>query len=308
MNRAELILEISKTLRLPVKEVEAIARSAPFRYRTYKIKKRTGGDREINHPAASLKIVQRWLVKNLLGDLPVHAAAAAYVDGRGIIDNAKFHRNSNYFVRYDFKDFFPSISDKVVSRYFVRQIEIGRFQHSADVVPLVVRLVCHESERSLSRQLSIGAPSSPHISNLVMYEFDEAVTVAANALGIKYSRYADDIYLSSRSNDGLGKFDKLFRALIEREAPFVVVNEKKTQWMSRKSRVSVTGLKISSERKVSVGRELKRSVRTRVYLATSGALDAVEMSRLRGHISYLQGVEPTFVDALRKKYPEFFRP
>ena len=38
--------------------------SAPYKYKFHKIAKRHGGEREIAQPVKSLKIVQRWLVKN----------------------------------------------------------------------------------------------------------------------------------------------------------------------------------------------------------------------------------------------------
>lgn len=306
MNRAELVAVIAKDLRLPISEVNSIARSAPFRYRTYTIPKRTGGVREINHPAASLKIVQRWLVDRLLNVLPVHDSATAYVGGRSILQNAELHQRSNYFVRYDFRDFFSSISDVVIGRYIRRQIAEGHFPHELDVVPFIVRLVCHAPVRGASKRLSIGAPSSPHVSNMVMFPFDEAVSIAARNYRLVYSRYADDIYISGHAGADLERFDAILRQLLGREASFAIINEEKVQWMSRKGRVSITGLNVSSQRKISVGRELKRSIRTRVYLAIMGRLDLDDLARLRGHISYLHGVEPEFVDSLKRKYPSFF--
>ena len=41
--------------------------------------------------------------------------------------------------------------------------------------------------------LSVGAPSSPVISNFCMYEFDNRIHAACNKLEITYTRYADDL-------------------------------------------------------------------------------------------------------------------
>lgn len=306
MNRIELVSSISKDLRIPVADVDSIIKSAPFRYRTYTIPKRSGGLREINHPAASLKIVQRWLVEKLLNELRVHRSAMGYVEGLGIFQNAGMHRRSNFFVRYDFRDFFPSISEGVVSRYINAEILANRFNHDLDVVPVVVRLVCYSPKRGFQKRLSIGAPSSPHISNLVMYRFDEELSRAAVSAGVVYTRYADDIYLSSGDRLRLEEFEPVMRRTLDKEAPFVSVNENKIQRMSRRNRVSITGLKISSQRRVSVGRELKRSIRTRIYLALEGKLDSDGVAKLRGHVAYVKGIEPVFVGSLERKYPAFF--
>src|SRR5690606_5965066 len=47
-------------------------------------------------------------------------------------------------------------------------------------------------------RLSIGAPSSPIVSNLLMFEFDKIVTSEADRRGIRYTRYADDMTFSGQ--------------------------------------------------------------------------------------------------------------
>ena len=46
-----------------------------------------------------------------------------------------------------------------------------------------------------------GAPTSPVLANLAMKEFDREVTMLAQGSGMEYSRYADDITLSSYKTD-----------------------------------------------------------------------------------------------------------
>lgn len=65
--------------------------TAPVRYKVFRIPKRTGGEREIAQPSKPVKALQRAIMTEYLSTLPVHEAAAAYRQGRSILDNAKQH-------------------------------------------------------------------------------------------------------------------------------------------------------------------------------------------------------------------------
>ncbi|HCN8126267.1 TPA: RNA-directed DNA polymerase, partial [Escherichia coli] len=52
--------------------------------------------------------------------------------------------------------------------------------------------------------LSVGAPSSPFISNIVMSSFDEEISSFCKENKISYSRYADDLTFSTNERDVLG--------------------------------------------------------------------------------------------------------
>src|ERR1700761_334994 len=100
--------------------LERLVRTASHRYKTYEIKKKTGGVRTISHPARELKLLQLWLVKNIFARLPVHDAAFAYRHGRNIHSHASVHAAHNYLLKVDFKEFFPSITSTDVTMLLIR--------------------------------------------------------------------------------------------------------------------------------------------------------------------------------------------
>lgn len=304
MNRQELLVAIGKQLRISPIEVDAIVRSAPFRYRRYTIPKRDGSEREIFHPSPSLKAIQRWVIDEVLSGLPVHDSVFSYMPKRNIGMNASAHLRSNYFVRYDFRQFFPSITGAVVARFLRRAVRLNHVALDRSSVHAIVRITCRSVDRGRTLALSIGAPSSPLLSNALLFEFDSVVNEVAHHLGVVYTRYADDIYASAADRRALDQFDRLFRAIVSERLPYISINEEKVQWLSRKRRVTITGINISSDRTISVGRELKRSIRTRLYLALGGELDRSEWSRLRGQIAFVMGVERDFLDRLKRKFGE----
>lgn len=304
MNLQNFLFAAGQYLRSSPIQVEKIIKSAPFRYKHYTIPKRTGGRRDIYHPSPALKSVQRWMVGVPLVGLPVHDSVYSYVEGRNIGMNAAAHLRSNYFIRFDFMDFFPSITD-IVLRSFLRQAaENNAIDLDEAAIDAVVRLACRATDVPGRLALSIGAPSSPFLSNAILYEFDSLVSRQAAARGVIYTRYADDIYMSSTGMAVLDDFEKEFRSLTKRFLPFLNINEDKVQRLSRKRRVTITGVNVASDRTISVGRNLKRSIRTRLYLALSGQLEVAEFSSLRGSIAYVMSIEPDYLMHLRRKFGE----
>src|SRR5580765_4915752 len=104
-----IVEQMSSRLALPASYLLRLASSASHRYKEYEIPKKTRGMRTIHHPARELKLLQRWLVRNVLISLPIHPAATAYQPNSTIRRNAELHVANNYLLRVDFQDFFPSL-------------------------------------------------------------------------------------------------------------------------------------------------------------------------------------------------------
>src|SRR5687768_18266936 len=103
-----LIGHIAHELLLTPSFVGAVARSASHRYKTYEIDKRGGGTRSIHHPSRELKALQRWLLKNVIADWPVHESATAYRPSSSIKANVSKHLKNKFLLKVDFENFFPS--------------------------------------------------------------------------------------------------------------------------------------------------------------------------------------------------------
>ena len=201
----------------------------------------------------------------------------------------------------DMADFFPSISEALVIRLLTRGAELGYWAGDPECARVVARLACCARKGVGELSLSIGAPSSPAVSNALFFDSDNAIQQICQSMGVIYSRYADDMYFSTRAVNVLSSVEQRVRETL-RFTPNFRVNDEKTIRTSSKHRVSVTGLVVTPEHKVSVGRALKRGVRTRLFLALAGRLEASEFASLRGTIAYIHGVEPSFVESLVEKF------
>lgn len=292
-----MLRKLAVDMGVPMSQIESIAVTASHRYKVYRIAKRKGGTREICHPAKELKSLQRWIADNVFTKFPVHDSVYSYRAGRGIRDHAELHRKQNYLLRIDFKDFFPSITIKDVARLIVENRSRLPSSLKAEDVKNICRIVCRFS------RLSIGAPSSPVISNAVLYAFDEQWSKICANREIVYSRYADDIYLSTNVPDVLAPTYKEIRNDVEQRAwPKLQINRQKVVFTSRKHNRNVTGLILTSDRRISIGHEKKRWLRSQVHKFSLGQLSESDTSHLRGYLSYVWSVEPSLLRKLGKKY------
>ena len=274
-----------------------ISRSASHRYKSYSIPKRSEGERIIHQPSAEIKFLQRWLKNALFVYFPIHDAATGYREGLGIAHNVRQHVRSRFILKLDFEDFFPSISRSDILRLLATSRGNLPISLSARDRYHIANIVCKDGA------LTIGAPSSPILSNAVMWEFDCYWANRANEENLKYSRYADDICFSSRRRNILTDiYDELHAYLESGHQPTLTLNEAKTLFASKKRNRVVTGLVLSTEGKVSIGRRRKRWIKSLTHKYKLGQLSSLDVSYLRGYLAHVHAVEPKFLSCLKKKY------
>lgn len=292
-----LIKLIHKSTGISRKHISKIIRSASYRYKLYPIAKRTEGKRLIAQPSRELKVLQRWIVENIFELFPVHNKVFSYRKGIGIIDIANLHRKYNYLLKLDFTDFFPSITGMDIEWSIIQNKKYLNINLTKGDVNLIRSISCRKD------LLTIGSPSSPIISNVLLYPFDEYWDSYSKSQKIVYSRYADDIYFSTNIPKILYSLPKKMEDYLRQmKHPKLTINDRKTVFTSRKHTKRVTGLTITSDKKVSIGRATKRYIKSLVHKYSTGDLSEKENSYLRGFLSYTKSVDPNFIRSLNKKY------
>jgi hypothetical protein len=88
----------------------------------------------------------------------------------------------------------------------------------------------------------------------------------------------------------------------ETRSPQLVLNAEKTVRVSKKRLRKVTGLVLTNEGQVSLGRDVKREIRAAVHYFLHGKLSREQALGLRGMLAYVNSVEPGFLNRLRVKY------
>lgn len=279
--------------------VTKVMLTAPSRYKVYYIPKRSGGRREIAQPAPEVKVLQRALMDMLLTRLPVHDAAAAYRTGRSIRDNAALHAGDGPILKMDFSDFFPSIRSTDWAKY----CEATNCLTDPRDIHLTSLLLFKRVPGSTVLRLAIGAPSSPMLSNALLYDFDARVSAAVAKDRVRYSRYADDLTFSAPRTGYLNGVQEAVRAAIHGLAfPKLAINERKTNYATRKYSRRVTGLVLANDGRVTIGRDRKRIVSAAVCNAQRGMVPREQLQVLAGVLAHINAVEPEFLDVLRRRY------
>ncbi|MBN3214579.1 RNA-directed DNA polymerase [Pectobacterium polaris] len=284
----------------PTYELTSIAIRAPKKYRVYYIPKRNGGLRVISQPTKQLKKIQRVLVAHLTNLLPVHSSAMAYRRGISIKHNAILHKENTFLLKMDFQNFFNKIKpDFFFSR--LNSIDINLVANDAFLLKNFLFWKPGQ-KRSVTYILSVGAPSSPFISNFVMYEFDEAINEWCKNHGITYSRYADDITFSTNKKDLLFSVPKIVKSFLAKHTQGMTINEAKTVYSSKAHNRHVTGVTITSEGKLSVGRKRKKHLSSLLHKYSLNLLNPEEILRAKGLMSHCINIEKDFLLRMKKKY------
>ena len=294
-----LIEQLALELKKSEDEVARFLLSAPKRYKVYTIPKRTSGHRVIAQPSKELKEYQRKYLE--LQQLPIHDSAMAYRKGMSIKQNAIAHKNNPYLLKLDLENFFNSISDKLFWKVWEAILPLPSDQDKQTLENLL--FWCPSKTTGGALVLSIGAPSSPLVSNFFMYQFDCALSKLCVEKEIMYTRYADDLTFSTKHKDSLFALPELVK---EKLAVFfgsaIRINRKKTRFSSRAHNRHVTGITISNDGNLSLGRERKRYIKHLVHQVQLNKLNAEDRQHLRGLIAFAKHVEPVFVQSLKRKY------
>lgn len=293
---------VSDTLLMSNEELLAFALTAPHRYKKYYIKKRSGnGLRLIAQPSKETKFIQRIVADELRKHLPVHSAALAYEKYKGIRLNAMHHKDNAYLLKMDFSDFFPSITPRL---FFSVAAECG-VKFSSQEKLFLSRILFFRATRQGALRLSIGAPSSPFLSNFVMCKFDAAMMSYCIERKIIFTRYADDITFSTNVKGALFEVPSLVaEALSRHTCRLIKLNPGKTVWSSKAFNRHVTGVVLTNAGSLSLGYDKKRLYSSMIHKFSLGLLDEEKRLHLKGLLAHSLYIEPDFVSRMRRKYSE----
>lgn len=246
-------------------------------YITFKIPKKSGGYREISAPVPELKQKQKEILNKLYenGVLElVSCYAYGFLPGRSIYDNARVHAGKKFILNVDIKDFFPSC--RRVGAWHISMLKNALDKEEINL------LFYNDS-------LPQGAPTSPLVSNFYLAKFDRILPVVLKKRvsdDIRYSRYADDITISSNSKVIFSKLCIKIISEILKQFDFKI-NYKKVRFMTLSSRQEITGLVVNSG-KPTVSKKIRKNLKAAVHNIITGKVipTKTELNRIKGHLAF----------------------
>jgi RNA-directed DNA polymerase len=245
--------------------LKSVTFSSDAHYRSFKIKKRSGGNRDIDVPFPALLECQYWIYENILSKIKLNYCAHGFAKKKSIVTNAKIHLNQSELLKIDLEEFFPSISkNRIIAMFY-------RFGYPSEVAFSLASFCC------LNECLPQGAPTSPVISNIIAMKLDNRILAFAKKFKLKYTRYADDLAISG---DQLpAKFIDYITKIIEDEG--FKVNTSKTQLHKKKGKRILTGISIGTD-KLKAPRDYKRKLFQEIhYINKFGLYSHVTKKKIR---------------------------
>jgi retron-type reverse transcriptase len=284
-------------------------------YTRFTIPKRDGSERAICAPKPQLLWVQRRLLEQVLAKVPAHAAAHGFIPGRSTVTNARPHLGAALLVKFDLRDFFPTIHYYRVLGLFARlgyTVDDARFGTADDsrrVAPTLARLCSYTPDAKAWHlgHCPQGAPTSPAISNLVCRRLDARLSGLAKRNGGVYTRYADDLTFSFKQDKvDLGRFRWWVDQVCQQEG--FSVHQAKFHVIRAAQRQVVTGIVVNDV--LRVPRDERRRFRAILHNCKAHGVESQARGRanfagwLRGYASYIHMVHPEEGVALLRQVDE----
>lgn len=277
-NLRQIALALSRDYR---KEMVYIAYGlAPgARYKEFTIPKKSGGTRRICAPRVALLKLQRDILRLLEKDYRPRTHVHGFVRGlqRSIVSNARQHVSRRWVLNIDLEDYFETI-------HFGRvrgRLMAPPYDYPKEIAQFVAHIACFQTEKEVNGSaqttnvLMPGGALSPVLANIVSDKLDAEVSRFCRQLGCTYTRYADDITISSNRRTfpaPIGRFaspdshdefilSDTFQQMIEDNG--FRVNHSKTRLLGNAFQQEVTGLVVNE--KVNVKRKFVRAVRAMLH-------------------------------------------
>ena len=287
---------LERDLGISAKTMYAVSNSLSKHYRKAKLPKKSGDFRNLSVPDQVLKNIQRKIANVLLVQMPVSRYAKAYRFGSSTLRNAKHHVGKQVLLKLDILHFFDSI------RYSTVKDNVFPEEIYADPIRILLTMLCYHKDA-----LPQGAPSSPAITNIILYEFDEQLGQWCLERGITYTRYCDDMTFS-------GTFEPtevIQFARLELGKLGFLLNEQKTRIQRSGQQQIVTGIVVN--KKMSIPTSYRHKLRQELYyckkFGIQGHLNKIGLnvsedtyrSQLLGKVNYVLQIHSNDIDLLKAR-------
>lgn len=285
-------------LKVRKEELLALLADADSYYTPYQqVKKREDGTikvRNIEPSTGYLKRVQRKIDKIILKPA-MESMPGEIMGGRkgiSVVHNAMLHRQSKALMKYDVKDFFPSIGYRHV--YFIFRYRLSFCEEAAIILS---KLTTYPSENGHVPQ---GAPTSTSLAMFALEPMCLRLKELVDANGLKFSVWVDDITISGEA-DNLVRCRGAINYLVN-STPFTIHPDKDTGIIKKGAKIGnekgrrITGITIDNTNRLTLGNMKYKSLKRRVQRIKT------ESPSLRGSLLFLRQVSPSQGKELYHQY------
>lgn len=267
-------------------------------------------NKEIVQASKKLKDYQRFINHIFLAFTKINENVVySYRQGISYIDAVKKHANSQYFFQTDITNFFPSINIDDVRKVFEKNIDNPLVANYEQYIEHLVDLT------TFNNALAIGFSTSPNITNTLLFDFDSELEKYCIENNLIYTRYSDDIIISSQNDEFLSGIQTTIVSLLKKYFDNrIKINPSKTKRHKKGQKVKLLGIVISESGTVTIDKNSKKQIEALIhfYLNDKSKFDDYlaktfdgKISRLSGFIHYIETIDSEYLDKLRMKYGNY---
>lgn len=219
------------------------------------------------------------------------------------------HCHSKFFFQTDIKNFFYNITRKDVEKILNMSCDDSPIN---DIYQYKSHLL---SVTTIDDVLPVGFPTSPNISNGFLFDFDNALEGYCLENDIIYTRYADDIILSSNTKDFFPTIQNTISDYLnELYEGRIKINLCKTKRTQKGNKIKILGMVILPSGKISVDIKLKQQIEIlfHFYINDKDKFSDYlrkhyqgDFRKISGQLNYINTIDNSYLDKLRKKYGNF---
>lgn len=250
-----------------------------------------------------LRFIDRVILRHLSKDQDV---VHSFTKDKNTFTAVNAHVCNDFFFLSDIKSFFSHISTKDVFLILKRDTENFPISDIEQYIEMLSLMMTYED------QLPVGFSTSPQLSNSFLYDFDCAVKNYCSKKSLLYTRYADDLIVSSNSFEKLENLKAIIQELLKNHASEkLLLNDKKTHITHLGNRVKILGLMILPNRMVTVDAKYKNKLELLLHFYLTNVekyksyledeFNGSEKSAF-GMLHYVQSIDPKYLEKLQRKY------
>jgi len=271
-------------------------------YDTSKFKGRT-----VYRPNNTLKAYHSFLGTFLCEYLIMNNRVVySYRKGANPTQAVAVHSESRAFFQTDIEHFFESLDRELVRSTITRSEYAVPISDIDSYIDRIIDLT------TVNGAVPIGFSTSPPISNACLNYFDNDLETHCVNLGLIYSRYSDDIVISSQSRESIINIHEVVSELLLRHFNGALkLNKEKTKITGIGRKIKILGMVILPSGKMTIDMDLKSRIEVRLHFYVHNRekfLNLVDnnmqggIKQLAGYINYVHSVDKPYLDKLRRKF------
>ncbi len=231
----------------------------------------------------------------------------SYRKGCSTFDAVAKHSANSRFFNTDIKNFFPSIG-----RNFSHEI----LKSNSLNIP-IDDIDCFYDKILdfiiVDNCLPIGFSTSPSFSNASLFIFDNSIQDYCKKNDLVYSRYSDDIIISSNKDENIVNiYETVSNLLSNINNGKFSLNKNKTKNVRKGNKVKILGMVILPSGRITVDMKMKLKIEHLIHFYISDKekfKDAVDnndsdkgIEMISGMLNHINTIDKIYLNKLRKKY------